>query len=194
MSWTDADKAALLAFKKAVDSDDIKIKEQIKQILLKNRFLIHVLHNEELEADDAEPDDYFGVNILPYYIISPTQTNVKAYLCYETNYTKLNRYNATVKTMQVIFYILCHQSDICDEDTGVARHDLLAALIQHDFNYTTSLGARLVLVSDAASVVDNDYACRTLTFEMTTDNNVVKTYNGTGYIVNKRVQEYVSPT
>jgi len=72
MEWTDQDKAHLLSFKDTVDSDDVKIKEKIKQLLLDNKYIIHVLNNKELEAVDAEPDEYFDVNILPYYMIAPT--------------------------------------------------------------------------------------------------------------------------
>lgn len=198
--WDNSDKQALLAFKKSIDNDDIKLKEQVKKILLNNRFIIHVLHNEELELLESEPDDYFGKNILDYYLIKPTQTDIKNFLCFETNYEFVGRSNTyktnnpAAKKMQLIFYILCHHDDIIDEDTGVARHDLLTALIQYEFNYSTKLGDRLKLISDIASVVDTDYACRTLVFEMITDNNLVKTYDGTPYIVNKQVQEYVSPT
>ena len=65
MEWTQADVAALQEFTTTIDSDDIKCKEQIKKILLNNRFIIHVLNNKELEEVDAEPDEYYGINILP---------------------------------------------------------------------------------------------------------------------------------
>ena len=66
MEWTEEDSKYLKSFRNIIDCDEIKIKEQIKQQLLKNKYIIHVLNNKELEETEAEPEDYFGVNILPY--------------------------------------------------------------------------------------------------------------------------------
>ena len=191
MQWDNvADKEALLSFKTAIDSDDIKIKEQIKKVLLNNRFIIHVLNNEELEKAEAEPDDYYGINIKPYYLIPETQNDVQNFICYEVSYEEIGRYNSTAKMLQVIFHILCRHENIIDEDTGVARHDLLAALIQDQFNYTTYLsGGKLMLVSDKPSTTDSYYATRTLIFQQITDNNLVKTRNGVPKLINKEVQK-----
>ena len=194
MEWTDEDREGLLAFKSAIDSDDIKVKEAIKKVLLNNKYVIHVLNNKDLEESEAEPDEYFGTNILPYYMVNPTQTNVQNFICFEINYDMQSSYryskahqslNPTVKTLQVVFYILCEQKNIIEKDTGIARHDLLAALIQDQFNWSNFFGTKLMLVSDVASVVDTDYACRTLTFEQTTDNNIVKTVDGVPRTINK---------
>lgn len=175
MLWTNDDRQALIDLKNAVDSDDIKVKEQIKQVLLNNRFIIHVLNNKELEDSDANPDDYFGVNILPYYLIAPTQTDTQNFICYEVSYAEVERNNSAMKKLQIVFYILCHQLDIIDEDTGLARHDLLAALIQDQFNFTTYIGGgKIKLISDKPSTTDTNYAVRTMTFEQITDNNLVK--------------------
>ena len=181
----DIDVPALLEFKEQVDSDDICVKEEIKKQLLNNRFLVHVLHNKELEDNDAEIDDFFNVNIKPYYMIPDTQSSVKNYVCYEVNYDELNRNNSCIKILQVVFHILCHQSDIIDSDTGIARHDLLAALIIDQFNYTNYFGSKIKLVSDKATTTDTNYACRTLTFEQITDNNLVKTVSSTPRFANK---------
>lgn len=187
MEWTQEDKEALLGFKAAIDSDNIKDKEIIKKVLLNNRFIIHVLNNKELEEADAEPDDYFGVNILPFYLIKPTQSNVQNFLCYTVGFRELDRYNKSVKILQIIFVILCEQKNITDKDTGVARHDLLSALVQHEFNYSNYFGSTIQLVSDEESVVDNNYACRTMVFEQITDANLVKTRNGIPRLANKEI-------
>ena len=57
----------------------------------------------------------------------------------------------------------------------MARHDLLAALIMDEFNLSNCFGTQIKCVSDKASVVDTDYACRTLIFEMEAPTNLVKT-------------------
>jgi len=185
LKWTDDDKAKLLEFKELIDFDNIKVKEQIKCILLQNKYIIHVLHNKELEEADAEPDDYFGECILPYYMINPSQSSVKNFLCYEINFDELQRYNSAIKKLEIVFHILCHHHDLNDRETGIARHDLLAALIQDQFNYTNYFGNKIKLISDVASIVDTDYACRTLIFQQQTDNNVIKTRNSVPRFANK---------
>ena len=186
MEWTKADRDHLLEFRKTLDCDNTKLKEEIKSRLVRNKYIIHVLNNKELEEADAEPDDYFGVNILPYYLIAPTQSNVQNFICFETGFKELSRWNSAVKDELIYFYILCDEKNGIDKETGLARHDLLAALIAEEFNYEIFSGGRWQLESDVASVVDTNYAARTLTFVMTTDANLVKTKNKmTGFINHK---------
>ncbi len=189
MQWTDEDRTRLLAFRKDIDNDNIRVKEKIKKVLLDNKYIIHALHNEELEENEAEPDEYFNVNILPYYIIKPTQHKVQNFVCYTVGYEPTSRYDTstTTKKLTIQFVVLCEWSDIVDEETSLARHDLLAALIQDTFNFTNIFRERIVLVSDLESVVDNDYACRTLTFRQSTDNNLVKTEGNLASIINKKM-------
>ena len=185
MSWTKQNEQELLAFKTTVDSDDIAIKEQIKKTILQDPRIIHVLNNDELDED--EPDSYYGINILPMYMITPTQTNVKNFVCFEINYDTLDRYNSIIKDLEIVFYVLCEQKNIIYNNTGVARHDLLAALIQDDFNYKDSISGKLKLISDVAGVVDNYFASRTLTFKVRTDNNIVKSTSGKTTIINQEI-------
>lgn len=185
MPWTKQDTENLKEFRNIIDSDDIKVKEQIKSKLLTNRNIIHVLNSADLDEDD--PSEYFGINILPYYMITSTQTNVQNYICYEVQYDTLDSWNDRSKYLQIIFYILCEQKNIIDKDTYLARHDLLAALIVDEFNWTNVFGKKVKLVSNKPSVVDTDYACRTLIFEQITDNNLVKTRNGLPRTINKEI-------
>lgn len=176
--WTKEDSKRLASYKYIVDNDNIRIKETIKQKLLNNDDIIHVLDNKELQDTEAENDEYFGVNILPMFLIHPTQTNSQNYICFTVGYRDVDRYNNYVKELQIAFQILCEQKNIKDRDTGIARHDLLAALIQNEFNYTNFFGRKLQLIRDEESVTDFDYATRILTFALTTDNNVTKTQYG----------------
>lgn len=178
MKWTKQDKQYLLDLRQDRDVDDLKLKEQVKRLLLDNKYIIHVLNNKELEKSDAEPDDYYGVNILPYYIIQPTQTNVQNFICFETSYKDIPQWDKSQKYQQIIFYILCEEKNIIDKDTSLARHDLLGALIERAFNFEPFFGGRFKLVSNVPGVTDNNYALRTLTFEQMTDNNLVKKVNG----------------
>ena len=194
--WTKEDSKRLASLKYVTDNDNIRIKEIIKQKLLNNDDIIHVIHNKELTEIEAENDEYFGKNILPYYNVPGTQTDSQNYICFtvgyenvERNFTNSSRmYNDLQRHLHVVFIVLCEQSDIKDEDTGIARHDLLAALIQNEFNFTNFFGRRIQLVSDEESLVDNRYLARTLVFTQITDNNVTKTqYGNPSRIVTKEI-------
>ena len=106
MKWTKEDTDFLLSFKDTTDNDDVKVKEKIKRVLLDNRYIVHALNNKELEQTDAEPEDYFGVNIVPYYVMQPIQHNVNNYICYEVTCKEIDKYNANVKELLIVFYII----------------------------------------------------------------------------------------
>lgn len=188
MEWTEQDKQNLLSWRKNIDNEDIRIKEKIKELLLGNKTLIHVLNNEELEKADAEPDDYYYVNILPYYIIYPTQTNVQNYVCYETQFENVSRHNDIIKFQQIVFTILCEQKNIVEKDTGLARHDLIASLLLDQFNWSNYFGTQIHCVSNKTSVSDNSYACRTLIFQSETSLNIIRTSDGKTKVINNEVR------
>ena len=178
---------SLLKYKTKQDSDDVRYKEIIKQKLIDNDALIAVLNNKELEEQEADAADYFGINILPYYMVTPTQTNVQNFVCYEVQFSETSNRNDIVKYGQVIFYVLCEQKNIVEVNTGIARHDLLCALLMDDFNWSNCFGTQIHCVSDRPSTVDNDYACRTLVFEGRFPNSIVRTNNGSSRVINSDV-------
>ena len=193
-------KEILLSFKKNADCDDIVVKEKIKHMLIDNELIVEVLDNPDLEG--CEPDEYLGVNILPYYLIEQVQTRTNNFICYEVSYDMAQSYqyskshnalNSTVKTLNVVFHILCDEKNIIERNTGIARHDLLAALIIDQFNWCNEFGRKLILVSDTPSTVDKHYACRTLVFQQTTDNNIVKPLEDGARFINK-VNDYRNKT
>lgn len=188
MEWTEQDQQNLLNWRDNIDNEDIRCKEKIKELLLSNKMLIHVLNNEELEEADAEPDDYYYVNILPYIIIYPTQTNVKNYVCFETNFETVSRFNQIYKYQTIVFKILCEQKNIVEEDTGLTRHDLIASLILDQFNWSNYFGTQIKCVSDKAGVSDNSYADRTLIFQSETPLNILRTDNQTR-VINSEVRK-----
>lgn len=187
MELTPEQVKALRDLKRLPDSDDIRYKEIIKKSLIENPLVIYLLNNKKLEEDGADPSDYLGENILPYFLIHPTQHDVQNFICYEVSYDELQRYNSNMKKQQVIFYVLCEEKNNIEKLTGIARHDLLAAQIIDIFNWSNLFGAQIHLVSDVPSVVDNDYACRTLVFEQETDNNLAKTRNGVTRMLNREI-------
>ena len=182
MELTQEQVQILRDLKKNVDSDNVRYKEIIKKSLIENELIIYLLNNKELEDAEADPSDYLGVNILPYYIIHPTQHNVQNFICYEIGFKELERYNSKMKLLQITFYILCEEKNNIEKKTGIARHDLIAALITDIFNWSNLFGDQIHCVSDLPSVTDNDYATRTIVFEQRTDNNLAKTRNGVAQI------------
>lgn len=158
-------------YKENYGNDNIRYKEIIKKKLSENTSFLAAINNKEF--DPEEPDDYFGENILPYYLLTNTQTKVQNYICYETNFTEVVKYNKIIKLGQIIFYILCSETDIYDKQSGIARHDLLAAYITDTFNWCHDFGTQIHLVSDKPYAVDNNFVLRTLTFEQETPNAIV---------------------
>ena len=143
-----------------------------------------------MQKNDAEPDDYFGVNILPYFIIPGVQTDAMNYLCYECSAEPRSRWeNVTVEKYQrITFYILCHEKNIIEKTTSLARHDLLAALVTRMMNFEVFSCGRVELISDLANITDNYFITRTLIFSAKTDANLVKTIDGKPRIVNHRTE------
>ena len=84
---------------------------------------------------------------------------------------------------EIIFYIVCDNKDILDPSTGIARHDMLAALITDEFNWCNDFGLQIKLISDRPSAIDSQYVGRTLVFEQITPNSIVqagRVYNNIG--------------
>lgn len=184
MEWTKEDKRHLLDFRKNLDSDDIKLKQEIKERLLNNKYILHVLNNTHLEKTNASPSEYYNVNIRPYYMIPEIQSEVNNFLCFETQWSRLPN-NPTNKLQQIVFYILCEEKTCFDKETSLPRHDLLAALVEEEFNYTTLSCGRLMIVNSKPNVTDTHFSTRVLTFECITDRNLVKTINGVPTLINK---------
>ena len=174
MTLSEEDKKILLHYRNEPDEDDIRYKEIIKQKLLKNNRIIYLLNNRELEESEASNDEYFGINILPYFLISSTQTNVQNFICFECSFDDTIKYNSAMKVQEIIFYCLCEQKNIIEQATSCARHDLLAAEIINMFQGCNDFGNQLKLVSDKPSVTDNNYATRTLIFEQIGPNSLTR--------------------
>ncbi len=168
-----------------MDDDNIRFKEIIKKALIDDPLILYLLNNKELEDIGADPSDYLGVNILPAFLIHPTQTNVQNFICYEVNFEETPRYNDTLMYVQVVFYILCEEKNNIEKMTGIARHDLIGARIKRIFNWTNKFGTQCHITSDIPSVTDNDYATRTLTFQLTMGKDIVKSTDGIPHTINR---------
>ena len=126
----------------------------------------------------------YRINILPYYLMPDVRTEVINHICFETSFDEVQRYNDVMKLGQIIFYIICDTKSVIDKETGIARHDLLAALITDEFNWTNLFGTQVKLVSDRPNLIDSQFIGRTLIFEQITPDSIVKEgriYNNIGY-------------
>lgn len=185
MELTQEQLQTLRGYKTLPDDDNIRIKNVCKQTLIEDPLVLYLLNNRELEESDADPTEYIGVNILNNYLIHPTQHNVQNFICLGTESVEGARFNEDIKIQRVIFYILCEEKNNIETLTGIGRHDLIAARVKDLFNYTNKFGTQCVLIDERESVTDNDYATRTLIFEMETPKNIVKTRNGVTRVINK---------
>lgn len=173
MKLTKEQIAELRTYKNDSQYDDIRMKEKIKQVLLDNQLLLYVINNKKLIDSEAEADEYFNRNIFPHYIIKPTQTEVQNLISYEVMFNKTTGTDDCMKKGQIIFVVMCDSKDIIEKTTFIPRHDLLSAILIKEFNRKNYFGFNSKIVSDEPSVIDDNYACRTLVFELTTYNNLI---------------------
>jgi len=174
MKLSDKELRKLRDYRNIPDEDDIRYKQIIKEKLIEDNVIAYLLHDQELESSEAEPEEYINQIILPYFLVPGVQTKVRNYLCFETSFDYVSRDNSIIKYQQIIFYILCHKDDMNVAEVSVPRHDLISAVLIDKFNGCNDFGTQLKLVSNKPSIVDNDYPSRTLIFENHTTNSITK--------------------
>ena len=194
----------LRAYADTPDDDNIRIKEQIKDTFLNCPELLYAIHNKELESElfdedgnlnidedgnlTGEVDRYFGdsSNIRPFLFIPETQDEVKNYVCYQTSYSDLVRYNDKEKKLIVTFTIFVNGKDSIDKLTNVPRHDLIASIIREKFAWIGLEISTTTPFGDKESTTDNNYLVRTLQYEVTLPNSICKTEGNNTFYNNKR--------
>ena len=194
----------LRAYADTPDDDNIRIKEQIKDTFLNCPELLYAIHNKELESElfdedgnlnidedgnlTGEVDRYFGenANIRPFLFIPETQDEVKNYVCYQTGYSDIVRYNDKEKNLIVTFTIFVNGKDSMDKLTGIPRHDLIASIIREKFAWIGLEISTPTPFGDKESTTDNNYLVRTLQYEVTLPNSICKTEGNNTFYNNKR--------
>ena len=194
----------LRAYADTPDDDNIRIKKQIKDTFLNCPELLYAIHNKELESElfdeygnlnidedgnlTGEVDRYFGgnSNIRPFLFIPETQDEVNNYVCYQTSYSDLVRYNDKEKNMIVTFTIFVNGKDSIDKLTNVLRHDLIASIIREKFAWIGLEISTTTPFGDKESTTDNNYLVRTLQYEVTLPNSICKTEGNNTFYNNKR--------
>lgn len=186
------------------DDDNIRIKNQIHDTFLHCPELLYALHDKELESElfdedgslnvneNGEPlgewDRYFGDTgiVRPFLFIPETQDEVKNYVCYQTSYVDLVRYNDKEKNLIVTFTIFVNGKDSMDKLTGIPRHDLIASIIREKFAWIGLEISTPTPFGDKESTTDNNYLVRTLQYEVTLPNSLCKTEGKNTFYNNKR--------
>ena len=194
----------LRAYVSTPDDDNIRIKEQIKDTFLNCPELLYAIHNKELESElfdedgnlnidedgnlTGEVDRYFGENsnIRPFLFIPETQDEVKNYVCYQTSYSDLVRYNDKEKKLIVTFTIFVNGKDSIDKPTNIPRHDLIASIIREKIAWIGLEISTTTPFGDKESTTDNNYLVRTLQYEVTLPNSICKTEGKNTFYNNKR--------
>lgn len=174
----------LINFTKTSDDQNIRIKELIKNNLLKCPELLYALHNTQYEdelfdedgnlLEDGDWSIYFGDNIRPYVFFPESQTEVKNYLCFKVDFTESPRYNSIEQYVDIVFLIIISGKDIVDKNTGIPRHDLVSSILREKFSWTNIFGNQCKILDNKEGTTDNQYVMRTMTFRMTMTNSILK--------------------
>ena len=154
-----------------IDDDIIRAKRLIRDRLCQDEDVIEVLHNVELEKNEAPPDEYFGINIFPFIRVPGIQDTVRNYICFSVDDIEDSYRNEAMKVQYVQFVIFCNSEDI-NTPYGIERHDLIGYIIRDLFQFSDLLGMQMKLVYNRESVTDTDFYTRTLKFELTTPNSI----------------------
>lgn len=186
----DALEKKLRLYSSTPDDDNNRFKQKIYDELIMCPELLYAINEKKYETElfnddgtinyDGEWDLYFSNsqrdgNIRPYLFIPQTQTEVHNYVCYQTHFNEMPRYNTVEKYGIITFTIMVHGEDRMDKKTGLPRHDLISAIIKSRFNWSNIFGTQCHVISDKESITDNNYLVRTIDFQITNVNGIVQT-------------------
>lgn len=177
-------------FSDCPDDDNVIFKQKIEKAFMSCPEILYAVNEKSLENElfnedgtinyDGEWDRFFSDgyhegNFRPYLFIPDTQDDVRNYVCYQTHFDEVPRYNTVEKYCLVTFTVFVHAGDRVDLNTGLPRHDLIAAIIRDKLNWTNIFGTQCRIISDKESMTDYKYVVRTLVFQCTMPNNIVQT-------------------
>ena len=175
--------------------DNERYKYRIMKMLTENQDVLWTLHNVELEKTCSYIDEnneislngdaYRNVSIFNFLKIPDIQSEVKNFICFEVNDIEQPRYNDSLLIKNIIFRTVSHEDDYIT-DWGIARQDLLAAVIQSGFDWTNAFGLHIEKISDRGRVAENGYYYREFIYETTVPNNLVNKAKNGGVTYNVR--------
>jgi len=149
--------------------DNERYKYKIMKMLTENQDVLWALHNAELEEKFAFKDDegntklngdaYRNVSVFNFLKIPDIQSRVRNYICFEVNDIEQPRYNDALIIKNIIFRTVSHDDDY-KTDWGMSRQDLLALIIQSEFDWTNAFGMHIEKISDKGRIAENGYYYR----------------------------------
>lgn len=153
--------------------DIIRLKHKVMKELTSNVDVLRTLHNIHLESkisnwDNPNGDIYRDVNIFDFLKLPSLKDEIFNYICFEVVMT--NSYNDDYIIMNIIFRTVSHVSDM-KTDWGIQRHDLLAAILKNDFDWSNALGMTLVKIVDDGKIGEDDFYYREIVYETMLPNN-----------------------
>lgn len=177
--------------------DNERYKYRIMKMLTENQDILWTLHNKELEEksyitkdEDGNEiemlngDAYRNVSIFNFLKIPEIQSTVKNFICFDVDDVEQPRYNKDFIVKNIKFRTVSHEDDFIT-DWGMARQDLLALIVQSEFDWSNAFGLHIEKISDRGRVAENGYYYREFIYETTIPNNLVNkaknggvTYNG----------------
>ena len=193
----------LRAYTSNPDDDNIRIKNQIKDLFLHCPELLYALNDKELENElfnidgnlnvdeNGEPlgewDRYFGDTSLirPFLFVPNIQTDTKNYICYQTSYSNLVNGNNMEKKLIITFTIIINGHNKIDNLTGIPRHDLIAGIIREKMAWIGLDISTPIPISDVETTTDKNYLVRTIEYLVILPNSITKTKNNINYYNNK---------
>lgn len=165
--------------------DTERYKYQIMNMLTNNQDILWTLHNKTFEKDEngnintskeLNGDCYRDVNIFSFLKIPDVQSEVKNFICFEVDDVSVP-YDSMIKK-NITFRTISHLDDF-KTDWGIARQDLLAAIIKNEFDWSNIFGMHLEKVYDKGRITENGYYYREFIYETIVPNNLVnKSKNG----------------
>lgn len=177
----------LRAYLEDPDDDTIRLKNKIKDMLLRSPKLLWALNDENLQSeifnedgtlnDTGEWDAYYGDTALirPFLFIPETQDIVSNYLCFQASSDENMRHNSSMKYFVITFTILVHEKNSIDKETGIPRHDLIASIVRELMAWSSITMANAVPIYEGESVTDNNYITKVLRYQAALPNNLVVT-------------------
>ena len=177
--------------------DNERYKYKIMKMLTENQDVLWTLHNAELEEKFAFKDEngniklngdtYRNVSVFNFLKVPDIQSRVRNYICFEVNDIEPPRYNDALIIKNIIFRTVSHDDDY-KTDWGIARQDLLALIIQSEFDWTNAFGLHIEKISDRGKIAENGYYYREFVYETTVANNLVNKAKNGGVTWNGRKQ------
>lgn len=109
--------------------------------------------------------------IVPFLKLNGIQQEVLNFIMFDIEDSSVSYTNDVIKVQTVIVMCLVHENDMLTE-YGLIRTDLLDYLVKDLLCWSNITGMHMKCVNDYTDIIDSQYYCRTLKFEIRDTNNL----------------------